>query len=85
MDRVETGVTARLEQTLERLAAINEQQRDQQQTNMNARLMTLEAKVQSLQQQSQGVPQTQKPGGANRRSLWADGGTTPQPTRLQEE
>ncbi|CAE7730219.1 unnamed protein product, partial [Symbiodinium sp. CCMP2456] len=61
MDRVETGVTARLEQTLERLAAINDQQRDQQRTveaiqgeqnNMNARLMTLEAKMQSLQQQS---------------------------------
>ena len=32
MDRVETGVTAQLEKTLERLAAINNQQVEQQRT-----------------------------------------------------
>ena len=63
MDRVETGVTAQLERTLERLQAITAQQQDQQQTveaiqgdqqRMSARLQTLEAKVQNLQQSAAG-------------------------------
>ena len=58
MDRVETGVTAQLEKTLERLAAINNQQQEQQRTveaiqgeqySMNARLQALESKVHVLQ------------------------------------
>ena len=58
MDRVETGVTAQLEKTLERLAAINNQQVEQQraveaiqgeQYSMNARLQALENKVQVIQ------------------------------------
>ena len=63
MDRVETGVTAQLERTLEKLQTIATQQQDQQltveaiqrdQTRMNARLQTLEAKVQTLQQSGTG-------------------------------
>ena len=60
MDRVEveTEVTAQLEKTLERLAAINNQQQEQQRTveaiqgeqySMNARLQALESKVHVLQ------------------------------------
>ncbi|CAE7660103.1 BBS7 [Symbiodinium sp. CCMP2592] len=58
MDRVETGVTAQLERTLERLAAITNQQAEQQrvvetiqgeQYSMSARLQALENKVQVIQ------------------------------------
>ncbi|CAE7637897.1 unnamed protein product [Symbiodinium sp. CCMP2592] len=58
MDRVETGVTAQLEKTLEGLATINNQQLEQQrvveaiqgeQYSVNARLQALESKVQVLQ------------------------------------
>ena len=58
MDRVETGVTAQLEKTLERLTAINNQQQEQQRTveamqgeqySMNARLQALESKEHVLQ------------------------------------
>ncbi|OLP76853.1 hypothetical protein AK812_SmicGene43157, partial [Symbiodinium microadriaticum] len=72
MDRVETGVTAQLERTLERLQTITAQQRDQQQTveaiqgnqqRMNARLQTLEAKVQTLQQSGTGSTVDTESGG----------------------
>ena len=80
MDRVEHGVTTQLEKTLERLAAINNQQQEQQrvvesiqgdQCAMNARLQMLEQKVQVIQST------TLTSGGANRLSSWAAGGTIP--------
>ena len=83
MDRVETGVTAQLEKTLERLAAINSQQQEQQRTveamqgeqySMNARLQALESTCcRPPERQARRTPTL---GGESLPSSWGGGATT---------
>ena len=83
---VEHGVTAQPEKTLERLASINSQQKDQQravetiqgeQYAMTTRLQMLEQKVQVMQSARGFSTADTDFGGESQPSSWEAGGTTP--------